>query len=76
MFGEYRRRKVDWFLENKIEFVDYRNERILRRFINERGKILPRRITGCTAENQRKLTTAIKRARILAILPFESETYR
>ena len=50
--------------------IDYKDTELLRNFITERGKILPRRITGLTAKQQRALTTAVKRARILALLPF------
>jgi small subunit ribosomal protein S18 len=71
-----RRRKICRFCENKISIVDYKDERLLRRFVNERGKIIPRRISGNCARHQRKLTTAVKRARILAIMAFESESYR
>jgi len=71
-----RRRKICRFCENKLTSVDYKDERLLRRFVNERGKIIPRRISGNCARHQRKLTTAVKRARILAILAFESESYR
>ena len=52
------------------EPIDYKDVDLLRKFITERGKILPRRITGLTAKQQRDLTIAIKRARILALLPF------
>jgi small subunit ribosomal protein S18 len=52
------------------EIIDYKDVDLLRKFITERGKILPRRITGLTAQQQRDLTTAIKRARLLALLPF------
>jgi len=52
------------------EPIDYKDVDLLRRFITERGKILPRRITGLTAKQQRDLTTSIKRARLLALLPF------
>ncbi len=52
------------------EPIDYKDVDLLRKFITERGKILPRRITGLTAKQQRDLTTAIKRARLLALLPF------
>lgn len=55
------------------EPIDYKDVDLLRKFITERGKILPRRITGLTAKQQRDLTTAIKRARILALLPFISQ---
>lgn len=52
------------------EPIDYKDVELLRKFITERGKILPRRITGLTAQQQRNLTIAIKRARLLALLPF------
>ncbi len=71
-----RRKKICRFCENKIQLVDYKDDRILRRFVNERGKIIPRRISGNCAKHQRQLTRAIKRARVLAILAFESESYR
>ena len=56
-----------------IEYIDYKDTNLLDRFISERGKILPRRVTGTSAKNQRKLTIAIKRARIMGLLPFVSE---
>ncbi len=74
--ADLRRRKFCYFTENKIKYIDYKDERLLRRFVNERGKLLPRRITGTSAYWQRQLSRAIKRARIMAIMPFESETFR
>jgi small subunit ribosomal protein S18 len=71
-----RRKKICRFCDNKINYIDYKDERLLRRFVNERGKILPRRITGNCANHQRELTTAVKRSRIMAILAFASESYR
>lgn len=71
-----RGKKICRFCENKISFIDYKDEKILKRFTNERGKIIPRRVTGNCAMHQRKLTTAIKRGRILSIVAFESESYR
>lgn len=62
--------------KNQIVFFDYRDDRKLRRFINEQGKIIPRRITGLTAKEQRLLTKSIKWARHLAIIPFVSEQIR
>lgn len=53
--------------------IDYKDVELLRKFVTERGKILPRRITGLTSQQQRELTTAIKRARILALIPFVNE---
>ncbi|MEB3827157.1 30S ribosomal protein S18 [Phormidium sp. CCY1219] len=55
------------------EPIDYKDVELLRKFITERGKILPRRITGLTSKQQRDLTKAIKRARILALLPFVNQ---
>ena len=71
--GGRRRRKVDYIAAIHIEYIDYKDTDLLRRFISERGKILPRRVTGTSAKNQRKLTTAIKRARIMGLLPFVAE---
>lgn len=65
-----RRKKVDFIAANKIETVDYKDTELLKHFISERGKILPRRVTGTSAKNQRKVVTAIKRARVMALLPF------
>lgn len=70
-----RRRKPCQLCEAKIEVVDYKDEQLLSRFITERGKIVPSRITGTCAPHQRKLTTAIKRGRFLALLPYV-EGYR
>ena len=70
------RRRGCLLCEHKVDWVDYKDERFLRRYINERGKIVPRRITGTTAMHQRMIAQAIKRARFMAILPYESETYR
>jgi small subunit ribosomal protein S18 len=73
--GKYKRvrRKVCNFCVEKIEDVDYKNTTRLRKFISERGKILPRRTTGSCATHQRILAHAIKRAREIALLPFTSE---
>ncbi|USS85949.1 MULTISPECIES: 30S ribosomal protein S18 [Fructilactobacillus] len=71
--GGRRRRKVDFIAANHIEYIDYKDVDLLKRFISERGKILPRRVTGTSAKNQRKLTIAIKRARIMGLLPFVVE---
>lgn len=56
--------------ESGVRFVDYKDERMLDRFVTERGKILPRRISGMCARHQRQINTAIKRARFLALLPY------
>ena len=71
-----RRKKTCWFTENKVESIDYKDEKVLRRFISERGKIIPRRISGTSAKYQRMLVEAIKRARHMAILPFVADTLR
>ncbi len=71
-----RRRKICRFCENSINYIDYKDERMMRRFITERGKIIPRRISGNCARHQRKLTQAIKRGRHMAILAYASESFR
>ena len=71
--GFKRRKKVDNIAANKIEYVDYKDNELLSRFIKKKKKILPRRVTGTSAKNQRKVTTAIKRARVMALLPFVTE---
>jgi small subunit ribosomal protein S18 len=68
--------KVCKFCENKDNDFNYKNERKLRGYVTERGKIIPRRMTGTCAKHQRKLTVTIKRARYLAILPYTSEMIR
>ena len=69
----FRRRKVCKFCADKIDYVDYKDVKLLSAFVPERGKVLPRRMFGTCAEHQRKLTLAIKRARNIALLPFASE---
>ena len=71
--GVRRRRKVDFIDSNHIEYIDYKDTNLLERFVSERGKILPRRVTGTSAKNQRRLTIAIKRSRIMGLMPFVSE---
>jgi small subunit ribosomal protein S18 len=68
--GRAKRRKVCYFTANGITHIDYKDVDLLKKFISERGKILPRRVTGTHAKWQRKLTVAIKRARQMALLPF------
>ncbi|NMA62642.1 MAG: 30S ribosomal protein S18 [Syntrophomonadaceae bacterium] len=68
-----RKRRQCNFCAEKIDHIDYKEAGRLRRFITERGKILPRRITGNCAQHQRALTVAIKRARTMALLPFSSD---
>jgi small subunit ribosomal protein S18 len=69
----YRRKRVCKFCVEKIEYIDFKDVKTLQQFIPERGKILPRRISGTCALHQRKLQNAIKRARIAALLPFATD---
>lgn len=69
-FKTKRRRKVSYLTINKIDSVDYKEVNILRRFLNDRGKILPSRQTGNTAKQQRMIASAIRKAREMALLPF------
>ena len=66
----FGRRKVCKFCVDKVDLVDYKDVRLLRGFVTERGKIIPRRISGSCARHQRGLTHAIKRARTVALLPY------
>lgn len=68
-----RRRKVCAFCVDKVQAIDYKDSGKLRKYLSERGKIVPRRVTGNCARHQRQMTTAIKRARVLALLPFVVE---
>ena len=70
--GRNRRRKVCFFTANGITHIDYKDVDMLKKFVSERGKILPRRVTGTSAKYQRKLTIAIKRSRTMALLPYVS----
>lgn len=67
------RRRVCSFCVDKVEAIDYKDTAKLRKYITERGKILPRRISGNCAKHQRELTEAIKRARIVALLPYTND---
>ena len=71
--GRKPRRKVCQFFVEKVQHIDYKDVTRLRRFTSERGKILPRRMTGTCAKHQRQLSTAIKRARTIALMPYVSE---
>ena len=71
--GGFRRRRVCRFCVDKIDYIDYKDVRVLMMSIPERGKIQPRRISGTCAKHQRKLTTAIKRARQLALIPYATD---
>ena len=69
-----KRRKVCAFCADKVEHIDYKDAAKLKRYLSERSKILPRRMTGTCAEHQRQLTVAIKRARHLALLPYVTDS--
>jgi small subunit ribosomal protein S18 len=71
--GLFRRRKVCRFCADRIEYISYKDVKLLTPFIPERGKIQPRRISGVCARHQRRLATAIKRARQLALLPYVTD---
>ena len=69
----HRRRKVCVFCSDENQKIDYKDANLLRKYISERGKILPRRITGNCAKHQRALTVAVKRARQVALIPYVIE---
>lgn len=69
----HKRKKVCYFTVNKIVNIDYKDTDLLKKFVSERGKILPRRVTGTSAKYQRQLTRAIKRSRQMALLPYTTE---
>lgn len=68
-----RRRKTCGFCADKVEYIDYKDPNRLKKFVTERGKILPRRISGNCASHQRALTVAIKRARDIALMPYTAD---
>lgn len=69
----FRRRKTCKFCDGKIALIDYKDLRLIGQFVSERGKILPRRLTGTCSRHQRTLAVAIKRARNIALLPFATD---
>ena len=71
--GIRRRKKVCVFCADTTQVIDYKDANLLRKYISERGKILPRRITGNCAKHQRALTVAVKRARQIALIPYVVE---
>jgi small subunit ribosomal protein S18 len=71
--GRRPKKKICSFCVDKVESIDYKDLGKLRRYVTERGKILPRRISGNCAKHQRQMTIAIKRARAIALLPFTAE---
>ena len=70
------KRRPCMFCLDKMEYIDYKNVEVISKFINTHGKILPSRVTGTCARHQRGLSIAIKRARIMALIPFISERIR
>lgn len=70
---EIRKKKYCRFRKNRIKYIDYKDPEFLKKFVNEQGKILPRRVTGTSLKFQRKVATAIKRARYIAILPYVTD---
>ncbi|AKU79269.1 30S ribosomal protein S18 [Spiroplasma turonicum] len=65
-----RRKKVNFFAKNKIDYIDYKDVDLLKKFISINGQILPRRVTGTSPKHQRMLAVAIKRSRTMGLLPF------
>jgi len=76
MKKEIKTKKVCRFTQNNIKYIDYKNVKLLQKFVTEQGKIIPKRITGTSARYQRQLALAIKRARHMALLPYVSDTFR
>lgn len=71
-----QRKKYCRFKKNGIKYIDYKDENFLLKFVNDQGKILPRRITGTSAKYQKKVTQAVKRARYLALLPYTADSLK
>ena len=70
---EVKKKKYCRFKKNGIKYVDYKDSEFLKKFLNEQGKILPRRITGTSLKYQRKVSQAIKRSRMIALLPYVTD---
>ena len=64
------RRKYCQFCKDEVDFVDYKDTQLLRKFVTDRGKIKPRRVTGCCMQHQRDIANAVKRARTMALMPY------
>ena len=73
---DVKKKKYCRFRKARIKFIDYKDPEFLKKFLNEQGKILPRRITGTSVKFQRKVATAVKRARHLALLPYVTDLMR
>jgi small subunit ribosomal protein S18 len=74
--GKRLRKKVCKLCLERVQHIDYKDERRLQRFVTDRGKIVPRRVSGNCSKHQAQITRAVKRARILALLPFTGEQFR
>ncbi len=70
---DVQKKKYCRFKKNKIKYIDYKDAEFLKKFLNEQGKILPRRLTGTSLKFQRKISSAVKRARHLALLPYVTD---
>ena len=73
---EVKKKKYCRFKKNGIKYVDYKDPEFLKKFLNEQGRILPRRITGTSLKYQRKVGQAVKRARLIALLPFVTDNMK
>jgi small subunit ribosomal protein S18 len=76
MKKEVKVKKVCRFTQNNIKYIDYKDVKLLQKYITEQGKIIPKRITGTRSKYQRQLAIAVKRARHMAFLPYVSDTVR
>jgi len=73
---DVKKKKYCRFKKNKIKYIDYKDPNFLKKFVNEQGKILPRRITGTSLKYQRKVARAVKRARHLALMPYVTDLFK
>ena len=76
MKKEIKVKKFCRFTQNKVKYIDYKDVKLLQKYVTEQGKIIPKRITGTSSKYQRELSIAIKRARHMALLPYVSDTVR
>ncbi len=76
MKKEIKTKKICRFTQNKVKYIDYKDVKLLQRYVTEQGKVIPKRITGTSSKYQRQLSIAIKRARHMALLPYVSDTVR
>ena len=76
MKKEIKAKKICRFTQNNIKYIDYKDVKLLQRYVTEQGKIIPKRITGTSSKYQRQLALAIKRARHMALLPYVADTVR